>query len=379
MRRFLFLPLLSLLALLAWFAWRHPERLPYLRSWLSPSFTVLVLGLDEGNRSDAIFLVYVNKTGLKALILPRDTYCTGGRKINGLYKRLGPQGFTKLVSQIVAHPIEGYIVVPFQSLPAFFDRTFPDGLTVPVPYRLRYADRAAGFSYDIPPGIRRLRGRDLAFYLRDRYSDPRKRGEAARVERWKLFLQAALAELRQPKNLPRLPAIVSDAHQTFPTNLSVGQVMFIAKAFIQTQNFSVSYLPGRSFRLNGIWFVQLDKEATRRQARLARLGVVIPKDLRVWVLNGTTEPHLARKMAERLQRHLGIQCFAGNAPSAFVATTTVEYTEGTLIPLAEEIGKEVGARRVVRKKDADNFINPSIIVTIGQDQASRWLWEVKKP
>jgi hypothetical protein len=47
--------------------------------------------------------------------------------------------------------------------------------------------------------------------------------------------------------------------------------------------------------------------------------------------------------------------------------------------LAEEIGKEVGARRVVRKKDADNFINPSIIVTIGQDQASRWLWEVKKP
>jgi len=354
------------MGLVCWWTWRHPERVPLLRHGVSPSQTVLVIGLDEGNRADALLLVYVHPSSVRVLILPRDTYCPGGRKLNGLYKRLGAQKFSQLCARIVGHPLEHFVVIPFSQMGGFLSRTFPDGLAVPVPYRLRYADRAAGFHYDLPAGTHRLRGQQLVWYLRDRYSDPRRRGEAARVERWQWFFQAALAELRRPQNLPRFPAIAADARRTFPTSLTLRDTASLALACLHTENLSAAYLPGRSIRLGRVGFVQLDKEAARRQARLARAGVLIPKGLTVWVLNGTAEPHLARSAARRLQPLLGVPCSVGNAPSAWEAVTTVTYTPDTLAPLAGEIAKELDVQGGVRQ--AANVADPPfIIVTLGRD------------
>lgn len=354
------------IACLGWFVWQKSgHRLPFL-PFPPSTYTLLLVGLDEGNRADAIFLVYFNAvSGVQVLILPRDIFCSGGRKVNALYKRLGAQGFKSLISQIVHHPIEGFIAVPFKDLPKFFEQAFPDGLEIYVPYRLKYADRAGGFSYDIPAGYQKLSGRELAFYLRDRYSDPLKRGESARVERWEIFAEAAFKELRKPHNLPRLPLIASWAYRTFPNDLQLKDFLRLAQAILKSEDIHVDYLPGRSVRINGIWFVQLDKEATRKRAAFARKGILIPSNTRIWVLNGTSQPFLASRVSKRLEHYLGHYCFTGNALSAFEKTTTVKYSEERLAPLAYAIAAEIKARKVLREKS--DSTEPLIVVTLGND------------
>jgi len=346
MKRLLLVSLVAALVIGGWWAWRHPAQVPLIGAALAPSWTLLAVGTDEGDRTDAILLVYVNSAGVRVLTLPRDTYCSGGRKLNALYKRVGADGFRRVCARIVGHPIEHNLVVPLPKLRSYLTMVFPEGLTVRVPYPLRYADRAAGFSYSIPAGEQRLTGRQLEWYLRDRYSDPKGRGELARVERWKLFLRAAVTELRRPQNLTRLPGIVRATQQAFPTSMTTKDVVGLVGALSRHGEVSYAYLPGRPVRLGRALFVQLDKEAVRRQAALARKGIVLPPGLTLLVLNGTTQAGLARSVARRLEREVGAHCQPGNAATAFESTTTVAFGEARQAPLARELASGLNARVV---------------------------------
>lgn len=348
-----------------WWVWRNPQRVPVVRDWFAPTDTILVIGLDEGNRADCLLLVYPRASGIWVIALPRDTYCTGSYKINGLYKRLGAERFRELVASIVGHPVEHHVVVPFKRLPNFLKRAFPDGLEVYVPYRLRYKDRAAGFSYDIPAGKRRLSPEQLGWFLRDRFSDPRKRGDLARIERWRIFLHAAFDELRKPSNIGRLPAIANEACSTFPTSLSVWKATALAKVCANAPSIHTSVLPGRPVRVGKALFVQLDKQAVRRQASLARTGIVVPPGTVVWVLNGTTRTGLARTYAQRISHHFGVPCQTGNALSTFTQSTTVTYTSESLAPLAEEIRQDIMASVIY--PHPEKYDKPLIFVTLGND------------
>jgi anionic cell wall polymer biosynthesis LytR-Cps2A-Psr (LCP) family protein len=354
---------------LGWWAWQNRWSLPLLRHQFNPVQTILVVGLDAGERADAILLCYFGQQGTRVLVLPRDTYCSGGVKLNAQFKRLGAERFTELCEQIVAHEIDGYFVIPLERLEGFLHRCFPDGLVVDVPYRLRYEDRAARFSYDIAPGRRRLSSEQLVWYLRDRHSDPRGRGEAARVSRWKTFLRAAFQQLQSPSALSRLPAIARDARQTFPTNLSPVQVAFFATRVRETRELSVAYLPGRPVRVGGVSFFQLDKQAVRQQARLARAGILVPEGLVVQVLNGTSTPLLARRTAVHLERTFGVECIPGNAPSASETRTTVSYTPDSLELLARAIADELVPPAQVQVSE-QRYHRPTLIVTLGSDYLS---------
>jgi LCP family protein required for cell wall assembly len=346
MKRLLLVSLVATLVIGGWWAWRHPAQVPLIGAALAPSWTLLAVGTDEGNRTDAILLVYVNPSGVRVLTLPRDTYCSGGRKLNALYKRAGADGFRRVCAQLVGHPIEHCLVVPLPKLRSYLTTVFPAGLTVRVPGALRYADKAAGFSYSIPAGEQRLTGRQLEWYLRDRYSDDKGRGELARAERWKLFLRAAVTELRRPQNLARLPEIVRATQQTLPISMTTKDVVGLAGALLRHGEVSYAYLPGRPIRLGRALFVQLDKEAVRRQAALARRGIVLPPELTVLVLNGTTQAGLARSVARRLEREIGAHCQSGNAATAFESRTTVSFGDARQAPLARELASELSARVV---------------------------------
>lgn len=351
-------------ALLFWSRQRNGEQAPWVKD-CSP--TILFVGQDRGGRADAIFLVYPRESGVKILVLPRDAYCLGGHKLNGMIRRLAPPGFTKLCSEIVGHPIESYLIVPFERLPGFFNTAFPKGLTVDVPYALEYADKAGGFAYEIPEGRQTLKGQQLVWFLRDRYSDPQGRGEWARVANWKRFLVAAVRELFKPKTLLRVPSIMRKAGGAFDTNLSAGSLIKLAMAYKKSPSVDVSYLPARPVKMGKASFVQLDKEGVRRQALLARRGVFPPQGVRVLVLNGTSEPGLARTSSRQLIRSLGLHCETANAESAWINRTQVEYHEERLKPLAMEIAHTLHTRpRVTTVKN--DWAQPTIRVVLGRDQ-----------
>lgn len=358
-------------------AWHNRERLPLLREYFGPCRTYLAAGLDADGRADALLLVSVTNAGTKVLVIPRDTRCEGDRKLNSLWSRLGPRRFMDVCAGIVAHPIDGYIGFPFAKLEPFLHTAFPAGLRVKNAYRLHYADRAGGFSYDIPAGDRVLAPSQLSWFLRDRYSDPRRRGEAARVERWRIFLSAARQELASPAGIMRLPSISAAACRVFPTSLSAEDVTALAVTQLRSPGFSVAYLPGRPVKIHGQWFVELDREAARRQARLARSGILVPGNCEVQVLNGTAVPGLARRAAAQLQSGFGTECQAGNALTAWEPATVVEYAPGELEPLARSMGEQLGSGIRIRPSDrwattpAKQPGHPTIIVTLGHDQVRR--------
>ncbi len=333
------------------------------------SQTILFVGQDRGGRADAVFLVYPRESGVKILVLPRDAYCLGGHKLNGMIRRLGPSRFIKLCSEIVGHPIESYLIVPFERLPGLFNTAFPKGITVDVPYPLKYADKAGGFAYEIPGGRQTLRGQQLVWFLRDRYSDPQGRGERARVSNWKRFLVAAFSELFKPKTLPRIPGIMRKARGTFDTNISAGSLVKLAMAYKRSPSVDVTYLPFRPVKRGRAWFVQLDKEGVRRQALLARRGILPPQDVRVLVLNGTSAPGLARTSSRHLGRSLGLHCETANAESAWITRTRVEYHAEGLKPLAMEVARTLHTRRRATPVEND-WVQPTIRVVLGRDQLS---------
>lgn len=351
--------------------WRYPERIPVVRDWIAPDDVILIIGLDEGNRADSILLVYPRKTSTWVLALPRDTYCSGGHKLNGLYKRLGAERFTELVASIIGHPVDYYIVVPFKKLPPFLERAFPEGLEIHVPYRLRYTDRAAGFRYDIPAGKRRLSAQELGWFLRDRFSDPKRRGDIARIERWQIFARAAFAELRKPSQLGRLRKIATDACSTFPTNLSVYKAAALAQVVARSTSLHSSVLPSRPITVRDVSYVQLDKSAAHRQAHLATKGIYVPPSVCVYVLNGTKQQGLARTYARYISVRFGVYSEAGNARSLFERVSTVTYTSPLLAPLAEEIAGEVGISRVL--PHSDKIESPAIFIVLGSDLEARKL------
>jgi len=169
--------------------------------------------------------------------------------------------------------------------------------------------------------------------------------------------------------LSRLPIIARDARQTFPTNLSPEQMAFLATRARGTRELSAAYLPGRPVRVGGVSFFQLDKQAARQQARLARADVLIPEGLVVQVLNGTSTPLLARRTAVHLERVFGVECVPGNAPSALETRTTVAYTPDSLEPLARAIADELGPHAQVQVSE-QRYQRPTLIVTLGSNHLS---------
>jgi len=339
------------------------------RTYLPHYHATCVLGvvLDEGNRADAVLLSYFSRSGVRILVVPRDTDCAGGHKLNAMYKRLGRKGFIELVSGIAGHPIKKHIVVSLKEIPGLLRTAFPRGLQLRNPYRLRYRDHAGGFSYDIPRGQRVLTAEELVWYLRDRYSDPMGRGERAMVERWAIFVRSAAKELCTVAGLPRLLAVFGSSRQALSTNLMLSDILSLALSYRRTGMMSIEYLPGRPYVAGGVAFVELDEQACRRRARLALLGVVPPDSLRVWVLNGTSRPRLAHRTAERIERDLGLECHTGNGKSAWEPRTTVEYSPVELKPMAELVAEYLQAPRLLVTPYVGDTPKPVILVTVGRD------------
>lgn len=325
---------------------------------------ILALGLDDDGRADAIFILYPGATP-RVLVLPRDTFCTGGHKLNAMWRRLDEPHFMALCGEIVGHEIRHYVAVPFPKLRPFLARTFPQGLRVKNEYALHYRDRRGGFQYTVPAGDRVLMPAQLVWFLRDRYSDPHRRGEGARVARWRTFFRAAARELATRAELTRVPAIAADASRTFPTNLSSLELTGLALSQLTAGDVVVTYAPWRPIRIGKQLFAQLNKAGTRRLARLARAGIVPPPGLRVFVRNGTAAPGLAGRIARRLETGFGLDCETGNAPTSWQRRTTVEYTPVRLSGLAQAVAGEIAGAKV-RPADPE-LQGPALFVTLGSD------------
>lgn len=327
---------------------------------------VLLVGTDADGRADAIFVAYFGqKQAPRLLAVPRDAVTKEGRKLNAHLSSEGPAAFCKRQERILGHSITGHLVVPMDKMPPLLDAAFPSGLSVPVPYLLRYSDKKQGWSYDIPAGRQTLDSAGLMALLRDRYSDPKKRGEAARVANWRRFFIEARRELSRPANIPRLPQLARQMKTALTTDLSANQLTGVLGALITRPGFSVAYIDSTSIYRKGKWVTTLNETAARRQARLAAQGVVTPSDAQFWVLNASARSGAAVGLAHRLERVFGVPASGGTAPGPVQSGSLVTYSEPALEALAHEVADELGLGVAVANYDGS--LVPVVVVTIGEE------------
>jgi LCP family protein required for cell wall assembly len=222
-------------------------------------FDILLLGLDSregqpglGERSDTILLVTLDTKENRARILsiPRDTrvkYQGSWLKINEVYSYDGPQGSVEAVQDLLNTSIDRYAVVDFSGVIQLID--LMDGVDVNVPKDMQKLTEGI----DLKQGQQHLNGYDALAYMR--YRD-NVLSDMDRSERQKEVLLQLAEKILQPANLLKLPTISDTALSYMKTDISVQEIVALAKSGKALLNNGVEnqVLPGSNEYYNGGWY-----------------------------------------------------------------------------------------------------------------------------
>ncbi len=235
---------------------------------------VLVLGMDtrEGEtvaRADTIMLCSVDteKNIMSILSIPRDTRVNipghGWEKLNSSTVFGGPGLAMKLVSDLLGHRVNNYVMVDYDGFKAIVDAL--GGVTVDVKKEMYHHDPDYGGKYtiDIKPGVQRLNGEKALQYVR--YRDYAL-GDIDRAEQQQKFLSALIREALQPSTVVRLPGLIVSTYKAVNTNLSLPEMrrLAVAAAKMTNANLITQTLPGKFLMMDGVSYWEPDPHLTRQ-------------------------------------------------------------------------------------------------------------------
>ncbi len=155
-------------------------------------FNILLMGednVDGSRRSDTILFITVDidDKNIRVLSLPRDTRVMipghGTQKLNHAFAYGGQDLMRATVTNYLGEPILYYMIVDYDSFPAFVDML--GGVEIDVPKRMRYVDRAGGLDINIQPGLQTLDGKTALHFVRFRKDAL---GDIGRIQRQQQFL-----------------------------------------------------------------------------------------------------------------------------------------------------------------------------------------------
>ncbi len=244
-------------------------------------FNILLMGEDnvEGSRrSDTILFITVDidDKNIRILSLPRDTRVMipghGTQKLNHAFAYGGQDLMRATVSNYLGEPILYYVIVDYDSFPAFVDML--GGVEIDVPKRMRYVDRAGGLDINIQPGLQTLDGKTALHFVRFRKDAL---GDIGRIQRQQQFLKAMLKKAYDPRVIIRLPELAAQAMKIFRTDMSTSFALQLA-GFIQNEvgreNMLFSTLRGTPATIDGLSYWMGDVRDAKRflNAPLAELN-----------------------------------------------------------------------------------------------------------
>ena len=201
-------------------------------------FNILLMGednVDGSRRSDTILFITVDidDKNIRVLSLPRDTRVMipghGTQKLNHAFAYGGQDLMRATVTNYLGEPILYYMIVDYDSFPAFVDML--GGVEIDVPKRMRYVDRAGGLDINIQPGLQTLDGKTALHFVRFRKDAL---GDIGRIQRQQQFLKAMLKRAYDPRVIIRLPELAAQAMKIFRTDMSTSFALQLA-GFIQNE------------------------------------------------------------------------------------------------------------------------------------------------
>jgi LCP family protein required for cell wall assembly len=264
--------------------------------------------------------------------------------LNHAYAYGGIDLLRSTINNFLGIPLHYHVIVNYQSFPKLVDLL--GGVTIDVPKRLRYTDRAGGLHIDIPAGRQLLDGKTALEFVRFRHDAL---GDIGRIQRQQLFLREILNKIRQPETLAALPEIVEQATRFFQTEIQATQAIQLVNYLkdLEGSRFSFETMPGKAAMIDGIsyWLgdtalasqflttppepVSGDKAEAPKEPLVTADSMLAGIKGQVAILNGCGVKGISQALSEHLQR-LGIDvAFVGNAKHFDYRYTNIAYPENT--------------------------------------------------
>ena len=234
---------------------------------------ILILGVDERaddvGRSDTALLLTVDPKQKKASLLsiPRDSRVKipghGYDKINHAYAYGGHRLSQQAIADLVGVPVDYYVLINFKAFYKIVDAI--GGVDINVEKRMRYSDPYdddGGLVIDLQPGMQHMDGKTAIQYVRYRDEE----GDIGRVARQQHFMKAILDQVTSPSVLPKIPAIISEVFAAVKTDLTVGDMLNLAKIMkeAQKQGLETVMVPGKPAYIQDISYWLPDIVAVRQ-------------------------------------------------------------------------------------------------------------------
>mgnify|MGYP001037736454 CR=1 FL=1 len=344
---------------------------------------ILLLGLDkvpgeDVNRPDSIAFVSIDIDDkvVRLLSLPRDTRVQipgrGWQKLNHAYAYGGVELLKTTLVNYLGVPIPYHVIVNLQNFPELVDLV--GGVTINVPKRLRYTDRAGGIHIDIPAGEQHMDGKTALGFVRFRHDAL---GDIGRVERQQVFMMTVFHKIKDPAMITKIPELIRQAIRLVKTDLTLSQAIQLASYLKDLDPSRVVFrtLPGKAAYISGVsyWLGELgdlseiltEKPGEPQESIIEEEGPDEPEsaaalDLKdtlasirvsLSVLNGSGIGGIGKETATRLQ-NLGIDvAHIGNAKHYDYKYSNLLYPPGEETEnAARSLGRLFGiAENLVRK------------------------------
>lgn len=235
------------------------------------SVTILLAGVDgDGTRTDTIMLVSADTAGrgITFLSIPRDTYVSAPYsvpKINSAYGWAGggEKGMEELcdrIEEVVGFRPDGYALVNLRAFADIVDAM--GGVYFDVPQDMYYEDPYQDLTIALKAGFRLLDGEDALGLVRFRSGYAM--ADLRRVEVQRDFMKAALKQWSSPKNLLRLPRLISIIKRDVLTDLSPRNILWLLRLplLLDVESAGNYTLPGMPKTINGGSYFVVDAAKT---------------------------------------------------------------------------------------------------------------------
>ena len=277
---------------------------------------IMLMGVDERvedvGRSDTLMVASLdsNQDKVSLLSIPRDTRVQikrhGYDKINAAYAYGGEALSKNTVESFLGINIDHYIIVNTSSFGKMIDAI--GGVDIDVENRMFYEDPwddNGGLVIDLKPGLQHMDGKTAITYVRYRDEE----GDAGRVRRQQRFMRACFAKLSDPSMMIKLPEIVKEARNAVKTDLSISEMIEIAKilksADESSEGLKTGIVPGRWAYINGVSYLLPNIE---------RLGAVVTDNLGI--------------DSDKIDKHFeNIACEYENSVPIYLDNLSDEYDE----------------------------------------------------
>ena len=244
------------------------------------TITILAIGSDARpgqdplrSRADSIHVIFLHPRKRNAVIvgIPRDSWVSipglGTSKINAAMASGGPSRMVQTVESNFGARIDYWAVTTFTGIANMVDQV--GGLRIRIPFRMR--DQSSGSNFE--RGLRRLHGRAVLAFSRDRHSVPG--GDFGRQENGGRVFVSALIQFRQEyrENPGRLLTWIAAGVRNLDTDLPLGELVDLAftASRIGMKDVRNVVLPGGTGMVGGLSVVTLSMDSARAIFRDAKV------------------------------------------------------------------------------------------------------------